>query len=136
MFLHYDIITPQGAVASGDAVSISLPTGEGEITILPNHIPLISTLGAGELTIRSEKETTYFATEGGFVEVSNNHISMMADFTARAEALDEDVIEKAKLQAEQNLKTQKFANDEQFAAAAAALERELAKLKVVRRRRG
>ena len=59
----------------------------------------------------------------------------MADFTARAAELDEEVIEKAKAKAEEYIKTQKFEDDEQFAAAAAAIERELAKLKVVRKRR-
>ncbi|MAG11886.1 MAG: ATP synthase F1 subunit epsilon [Parcubacteria group bacterium] len=134
--LTYEITTPEEKLEEGEATSISLPTSDGEITILPHHIPLISTLGAGEIIIRKDKEEFYYATEGGFLEVrQGGYVAIMADFTARAESLDEEIIEKAKAQAEEYIKTQKFEDDEQFAAAAAAIERELAKLKVVRKRR-
>jgi len=134
--LMYEITTPEAKLEDGEASSISLPTSDGEITILPHHIPLISTLGAGEIIIRKGKEEFYYATEGGFLEVrADNRVSIMADFTARADELDEKKIEEAKAQAEEYIRTQKFEDNEQFAMAAAALEREMAKLRVVRRRK-
>lgn len=136
MSLTYDITTPERKVEEGSASYITLPTTQGYITILPNHVPLISTLGAGEIVIRKDNEEAFFATEGGFLEIRDtNHVSILADFTAPAFELDIDVIEKARKKAEENLKQKKFTDDEHFAAAAAMLERELAKLKVARKRR-
>ncbi len=62
--LTYEITTPESKLEEGEAESISLPTSEGEITILSHHIPVISTLGAGEIVIRKGNEESFFATEG------------------------------------------------------------------------
>lgn len=133
--LTYEITTPEMQLETGEADSISLPTPDGQITVLAHHIPLISALGAGEIIIRKGKEESYFASEGGFVEVrDDNHIAILADFTVRAEELDVEAIEKAHARAKEQLKSQHFEDDEQFAMAAAQLERELAKMRVARRR--
>lgn len=136
MPLKYQITTPERIVEEGTADAVMLPTTEGYITILPNHIPLVSTLGAGEIMIRKNGEEFYFATEGGFIEMRpDNQLSILADFAAKADELDVDVIEKAKARAEEMLREKKFENDEQFATIAAELQRELTKLGVARKRR-
>lgn len=133
--LTYEITTPEKQLEIGKAESISLPTPDGQITILSHHVPLVSVLGAGEIVIRTKDGESYFASEGGFVEVRpNNHVAILADFTVRAEDLDMDAIEKAHDRAKEQLRTQHFDDDEQFVLAAAQLERELAKMRVARKR--
>lgn len=134
--LTYEITTPERQLESGEADSVSVPTPDGQITILSHHVPLVSVLGAGEIVIRSGGEESYYASEGGFIEITDeNHVAILADFTVRAEEIDIDVVEQAHARAKEQLRTQKFESDEQFAAAAAAIERELAQVRVARRRR-
>ena len=68
------IYSPQDTLYEGDAEVISLPTEEGEISVLENHIPLISTLGAGNIKIRKgsdfDEEKHSFSITGGFVQIN------------------------------------------------------------------
>lgn len=133
--LHVDIITPDGTVYQGDADSISLPTPDGEITVLPHHIPLISIVAPGTIMVRRGNEESFFAVSRGVIEVDGLHIRVLADTADRAEKLEEEAIEQAKKNAEKLL-TEKRHDVEGFAEATAILERELARLRTVRRHRG
>ncbi len=57
---------------SGDAISLTLPGSAGELTVLSNHAPLITTLNAGTVTVRTKEGEQTFAIEGGVLEVSRN----------------------------------------------------------------
>jgi len=133
--LHVDIITPDRTVYAGDVDSISLPTPQGEITVLPHHIPLVSIVAAGTVIMRKNGENeTLLSISRGVVEVDGSNIRILADTAERAEELEEEAIERAKAAAEKLL-AEKRADQEGFAEATAMLERELARLRVVRRRR-
>jgi|SRR3989338_4079050 len=132
--LHIELITPDGPVFEGEADSISLPTPDGEITVLPHHIPIISLVVAGSILVRQGKEELLFAVSRGVVEVDGTSLRVLVDTADRAEELEEAAIEKAKAAAEKLL-TEKRHDAEGFAEATAILERELARLRVTRRHR-
>lgn len=114
---------------------MTLPTREGEITILANHIPLISTMKHGELLIKNGSEEIPMAVCNGFVEVKKNKITIMTDIADRIEEIDEAKVEEAKKKAEDLLKEKDRMSDVAFADATVALERSLARLKVIKRKR-
>lgn len=135
MPLHFQITTPARTLVKDEVDSVTIPTRMGEVTILPHHIPLVAVLEPGELTIRNGTTESYFVVGGGYVEVqSGSKLSILADSAERAEELDIQKIEEARARA-QRLMTEKIHTDDvAYASAAAALERELARLKVARRR--
>ena len=132
--IRLEIITPERVVFQGEADSVSLPTSEGEITILPHHIPLISIVVPGSVLVRQGNEEQLFAVSRGVIEVDGKSIRVLTETADRAADLQEEAIEKAKKAAETLLKEKQ--NDvEGFAEATAILERELARLHVARRHR-
>lgn len=134
MSIKFKIATPERLVLETEADSISLPTSLGEITVLPNHLPLVANLAPGELIIRRGGETQHLAVAGGFVQVGKgNEVTVLADHAERAEEIDVARAEEAKARA---AKLQVEAKDDrQFADAAANLAKHLARLRVARRRR-
>lgn len=132
--IHVEIITPDETVYDGDVDAVTLPTVDGEITVMGGHIPLITALGSGTMVLRTPGEEKLFAVSKGVVEVTGPSIKILADIADRADRLEEAAIELAKKRAE-DLKNQRRDDSEAFADAAALLERELARLKTVRRHR-
>lgn len=131
--LHFEIITPERVVYKNEVDQVTIPTAEGEITVLPNHIPLIAVLRPGELVAKKGKEEIAMACSGGFIEVTQGKVLVLADTAEKAEELVEEEIQKAKNRAQKILE-EKHVDAEKYADAAASLERELARLKVVRKR--
>ncbi len=130
--IQVDIITPDETVYSGPAQAVTLPTVDGEITVLGGHVPLITVLGSGSMVIRLEGEEKLFAVSRGVVEVTGTHLKVLADIADRADTLEEATIEQARARAEE-LRDQRRGDSEAFADATALLERELARLSAVRR---
>ena len=123
-------------VFDGNAVSITVPGIEGEITILPHHIPLITPLKAGEIKIREEGGNEKFLAIGnGFLMVESDKVSILADTADLLDELTEEKILEAKQRAENALKERKFADDRSFADATALLEQSIAQLKVLKKRK-
>ena len=136
MKINFEITTPERIVYKEEIDQVTIPTQEGEITILPNHIPLVSLLAPGALTVKKNGEETYMATSGGFIEVQpGNKVIVLADTAERSEELDIKVIEEAKERARKILEEKRNVDEVAYASAAAGLERELARLKVARKRR-
>jgi F-type H+-transporting ATPase subunit epsilon len=77
--LNLVLVTPERKVLEESCDSVALPAGEGYVTILPRHAPLIATLGIGVLTAKSGAKTTAFAIAGGFFEVSDDRVTVLAD---------------------------------------------------------
>lgn len=132
--IQFKIVTPERVVFEDTVDAIILPTVEGEITILPHHIPIVSLLKAGVLRIQKGKEETPLAVSSGVIEVDGERVVVLADTAERADDLDETKIEKAREEARQLMES-KRGDREGFAEASALLERELARLKVVKRYR-
>jgi len=130
--IKFEIVTPERVVFSEEISQITLPTTTGEITILPDHIPLVSILQPGVIEIkRADNRVDVMSVSGGFVEVTRGKIVILADTAERAEELDEEKIEEARRRAEDSKKNAKFVDDVQFTEVAAKLERELARLRAL-----
>ncbi len=128
--IKFSIITPERKVYEDVVDSVSLPTRDGEITILPHHIPLISTIIPGEVKIKRGEEEIPLVIAGGFVEVKgSSEVIVLADAAERVEEIDIERAEKARRRAEQ-LMREKAQDKVTFTEASAALQRALARLKV------
>lgn len=133
--LHLTITTPERIVLETEVRSVNVPTVDGEIGILQNHIPLVSILAPGELYLTNTKgEQETMAVSGGFVEVRDNRIVILADTAEKAQEIDEARAQAAREKA-QALMQERATDDVGFADAQAAMAKELARLKVVRKHR-
>lgn len=136
--LQFLLITPEKTAINESIYEAILPTTTGQIAVLPGHIPLVTLLSPGVISIRhrkedSDQELSHLATSGGFVEVTAGQIKVMADTADRADDLDELKIEEAKQQA---IRQRDEAKDEvAYADAVGRLELELARLRVVNLKR-
>jgi len=131
--LHVDITTAERRVYSGDVQVVLAPGVEGQLGLLPNHAPLMTTLQPGELVLRSEGEETYLAVAGGFLEVADNRVTILADACERVEEIDEARAQEAVRTARERLHMR--AADADLERAVAALRRAEVRLKVARRMR-
>lgn len=131
--LLFQLVTPERTVLSEDLDSLSCPTTLGEITILPNHAPLVATLVPGELITRKGTEATPLHVSGGFVQVNpHNSVVILADAAEHIYELDEERAKAAEARAREKLAQQQL-TEEEYAVVAASLERSLSRLRVVRK---
>lgn len=135
MKIKIKIITPERILYEGEANQITLPAKTGEITILPNHVPLVASLQAGELVIKSEKEVIPMAISGGFLEVRpKSEVVILADTAEKVDEINIKRAEEARQRAQEFLK-EKQMDARTYAALTAKIEKELARLKVARKHR-
>ena len=113
---------------------VTLPTTEGEITILPEHIPLISGLTSGDVVAMVSGEQVPMAVVGGFVEIKKGEetteVAVLADFAEHVSELSEEKIEKAKARAEELKKQMQNKDHVDFEHFEAELERSLTRVKI------
>lgn len=129
--LTLKIVTPERIVFEDTVDSISVMTDLGEVTILPNHTPLVSNLRAGELRVKKNDKEYFLVASTGFLEVRpGNQVVILADTAERVEELELEKIEEAKTRAQKFLLEKRHGDDVAFADAAAHLERELARYRV------
>ncbi len=132
--LRFELVSPDRIVYSEDDVDIVLvPGANGELGILPNHAPLLTALGIGELRVRKGAEEEAFAVSGGFMEVLANKVIVMAYTAERADEIDVARAEAARERAETRYRERPEGLD--MARLQAALRRSKVRLKVARRRR-
>lgn len=133
--IQFEITSPERQVAKTAVDQVSIPTVMGEITVLPGHVPLVTELAPGELRLKAGTEAHSYAVAGGFVQVRpGNEVVILADAAERDDELDIKAIEAAEERARKALTEQVRMDDTAYAAAAAALEHELARLRVARKR--
>lgn len=130
MKIKFKIATPERVVYEDEVDQVSLPTKMGEITVLPNHLPLVSSLQAGEILVKKGTEEIPMAVSGGFVEFNNNQMVILADNAERAEEIDEARAEEARQKVKTLLEQKRDVEQVDYTALAAKMERELARLKV------
>jgi F-type H+-transporting ATPase subunit epsilon len=131
--LKLEIVTPDAKVYSDDVEMVTLPGVGGEMGVYPQHVPLMTQIVAGEIIARKGGQDYFLAIGEGFVEVTGDHVSILADMAIRAENIDEAKAEEAKRRAEARLAEN--LNSEESAMVQAALTHSLAQLKVKRRQR-
>ena len=101
--IHVEIVTAERKLYSGEADAVQAPGSEGELGILPRHAALLTTLAPGALSIRlAGAEETIFVS-GGFLEVSNNNVTVLADVAEHAEDIDHARAEEARRRAQEHL---------------------------------
>lgn len=130
--LRVELVTAEERVLSQEADFVLAPGVDGDLGVLPHHIALLTPLRTGELMVRNDGEDEYLFVAGGFLEVLPDKVTVLADIAERAEDIDEAAAEEARRRAQEAL-----AEDQTNAEAAAALERELTRLRIaeIRRRR-
>jgi len=131
--IRFEIVTAERVIYSDDVDVVIAPGIEGQLGILPNHAPLLTMLQPGELVVRKEGEETAIFVSGGFLEVMQNRVTVLADTAERAEEIDIERAEEAKRRAEEMLKLRP--PDIDIALADVALRRALIRIKVAERRK-
>jgi F-type H+-transporting ATPase subunit epsilon len=136
--LTFELVTLEGIKFSEDCYEVMLPTPQGQIAILPHHIPLVSIASAGVVSIRknpqdSDDRLQHFASSGGLVEVEGKRVRLLADSAESAEDIDELEVKEALERAQEIQK--KATSQVALADATATLERQTARLKVAELKR-
>src|SRR5580700_1756232 len=101
--IKLEIVTPEAKTFSDDVDMVTLTGGEGEMGILPQHMPLMTQLVAGEITAVKGTEHIFLAVGDGFVQVTGDRVSILTDMAIRAESIDEAAAEEARQRAEARL---------------------------------
>jgi F-type H+-transporting ATPase subunit epsilon len=105
---HAQILTPNGKLFEGEVRGVQVPGVEGSFEMRVDHAPIISILDIGQVRILTDKsDMQYFAVSGGFVEMNNNQLTLLAEAAERAEDIDIERAEKAKERALEELMNRK-----------------------------
>ena len=131
--MRLEIITAERKVYDDDVELVVVPGSDGELGILSNHAPLMSTLQPGELLIRKEGEDTYLAVSGGFIEVLDDRVTVLADAAEKSDEIDEQRALAAMERARDSLANRESTIE--LEQVAVAMRRAQIRLNVVRRRR-
>ena len=134
MALHLQIITPEKTVFDDEVAQVGLPTQLGQITVLPHHVSLITTVEPGEIVFEHNHRINRLAAGFGFAQVAADEVKVLVDLAAPEEEIEEKKIEEAKRAAEEALKQKHILSEEEYALAAANLQKSLVQLKIKRRR--
>ena len=134
--LHVEVVTAERELYNGEANLVSAPGSEGRLGILPRHAALLTTLAPGDLRIELNGAEEPLFVSGGFLEVSDDNVTVLADTAEHAEEIDQARAAEARRRAQERL-AQVQSNVER-AELQAALERAIARLRVAElsRRRG
>ena len=136
LLIRFKIATPERVVYEDNIFQISVPTTSGEITILPNHVPLVSILQAGELKIKDKDGEHVVAVSGGFLEIKpDNEVVILADNAERAEEIDVDRAEQARQRAVEQMAQAKAEENVDYAKLQAVLDREMNRVKIAKKYR-
>ena len=129
--LKLEIVTPEAKIFSEDVEMVTLTGIDGEMGILPQHMPLMTQLASGEIIARKGAENIFLAVGEGFVQVTREKVSVLTDMAIKADDIDEAKAEEARQKAEARL-AQKL-TDEEVLSAQATLMHALTQLHVKRR---
>jgi F-type H+-transporting ATPase subunit epsilon len=124
-----EVVTPERKVYSEDVRFVVVPGSEGELGFLPDHAPLVSALKIGLVRVHKDGKVLKIAVSGGFVEVRNSRVTILANAAEREDQIDVARAEAAKQRAEQRLAA--GGPDIDIARAEAALKRALNRLKAI-----
>jgi F-type H+-transporting ATPase subunit epsilon len=134
--LHVEVVTAERELYNGEADMVSAPGSEGRLGILPRHAALLTTLMPGELNIKFGGAEEPLFVSGGFLEVFDNSVTVLADTAEHAEEIDQARAEAARRRAQESI--EQAQTDSQRAELIGALERAMGRIRVAElaRRRG
>ena len=133
MSFQLDIVTPEKTIFSDTVEDVYLPGSEGEMGVLDMHAALVSPLSPGELRYKKDGKIEELAVGEGFVEVSDDKVSVLIDLAIGEDAIDEAQVEEAIKRAQEALAGENVDHDE-MAALQAAIAKSEAMLKLKRKR--
>jgi F-type H+-transporting ATPase subunit epsilon len=128
--LKLEIVTPEARIYSEDVEMVTLTGTDGQMGILPQHMPLMTQLAGGEIIVRQNGHNVYLAVGDGFVQVTREKVSVLTDMAIKADDIDETAAEEARKKAEARL-AQKL-SDEEAATVHASLVHATTQLRVRR----
>jgi F-type H+-transporting ATPase subunit epsilon len=134
MPLTLEIVTPEARVYSETVDSVVIPTVEGEVGILPGHIPLMTQVGAGELRATKGNVTQLLVVGGGFAQVTAEKVSILADSAINEEKIDENAVADAMKRAEDALRAKESLSSAEIERLEGIVRFSVAQLGVKRRR--
>jgi len=135
MPLQCDIVTQEKTVFSGQVDAVNIPGSEGRLGILPNHTALLTTLGFGEVIVRTEGQEKFYAIGGGFVEVQPDRVIILADSAESHEEIDIERAVQARERAKKVMAEGVPEDPEHYAQIRASLQRAQIRVDVASRRR-
>ena len=135
MSLTLEIVTPEAKVYSDTIDSVVIPTVDGEIGVLPGHIPLLTQVDDGELRVSKGAETLFLAVSGGFAQIDGDNVRILAENAITEEKIDENAVELAMKRAEQELRDAKQLDPQQLEHLQSLVRYSGVQLAVKRRRR-
>jgi F-type H+-transporting ATPase subunit epsilon len=134
MPLTVEIVTIERKLLEESGIDeVIAPGVEGQLAVLPRHAPFMTMLAPGELILKRGGDEMEFAVSGGFFEVLNDKVIVLADAAERAEEIDVARAEEARERARQALERRESVED--LAAAQASLQRALIRLRIAETRR-
>ena len=133
--LRLEVVTPEKKAYSDDVDMVVIPGVEGELGILPLHVPLMTQLLPGPLRILKNGKQSELVIGNGFAEVTQTSVSILTDMAIEEQAIDEAAADEALNRAETALKDKSLQGDD-LADVEAALLRSRAQLRIKRRRQG
>jgi F-type H+-transporting ATPase subunit epsilon len=134
MSLILEIVTPEARVYSDTVDTVVLPTVEGEIGILPGHIPLLTQVEVGDLRVTKNGAVHHLAVGGGFVQVEGDRVVVLAENAMKEELIDEAAVEKAVARAQEALSTKETLDPAEVERLEGVVRFAVAQLAVKRRR--
>ncbi|MEK6334823.1 MAG: F0F1 ATP synthase subunit epsilon [Acidobacteriota bacterium] len=127
--LQLEVVTPERRVLSEQVNSVTVPGRSGEMGILPGHAPLISELQTGVLSYNEDGTVFQLHVSGGFVEVTDDRVSVLAEIAERPEEIDAARARQARERTEKQLSAWS-GTEEDFEKARAKLERSVVRLQL------
>jgi F-type H+-transporting ATPase subunit epsilon len=133
--IRCEIVTQERVVYDNLVEMVVAPGSEGELGILPHHVPLLTALAAGILRVKVGGEEEHFAISGGFMEVQPDKVTVLASTAERADEIDIARAEAARARAERLLEEGPPVDEDQYRSIEAALRRSKVRLDVAHKRR-
>ncbi len=127
--IQIKIATPEKLIFESAADSVTFPSAEGEMTVLPGHMPLVARLLSGDIVVRADGKEIPFVVVGGFAEVNGTSVTILTSFAEDITTITDEHVATARARAEElvQMKDKEEVNFEHFAS---ELERSLTRVKI------
>lgn len=126
--MHVEVVTAERELYNGEATLVSAPGSEGRLGILPRHAAILALLAPGELRVELNGQEEPLFVSGGFIEVFENNVTVLADTAEHAEEIDQARAEEARRRAQERLAN--VQDNQERAELQSALERAINRLRV------
>lgn len=107
------LLTPEGSRFEGEVESVRVPGSNGDFQMLHNHAPIVSSLGIGKISIKQKgKNTLFFAVSGGFIEMSDNQLTILAEKAEKSSEINREEAKKLRDEIREKMNALDYRNKE------------------------